>query len=59
MNRMNVMEKEKASFTIPPALVQVAEDMSHRTSIPFRDCLEIVIRSQKLEVTSHKIDSED
>jgi len=59
IHQMNIMEKQNRAFTIPPAAVQEAEELFHRTHIPFRDCLEMVVRSQKLEVTSPEIDSED
>ena len=44
---INVTEKEMDTrqFTIPPNLIQEADELSKATKIPFRDCLEILMKS--------------
>ena len=46
MNTIIEIEMEdRRKFTIPPGLIQEADELSKATKIPFRDCLEILVKS--------------
>jgi len=46
------------NFTIPPSLIQEADELSKTTRISFRDCLEILMKSL-LSEKKDKIDREE
>lgn len=53
------MKNEPRPRTIPPAVVQEAEYLSKTTPIPFRDCLEVLMRAHTKIDNSLKTGSED
>lgn len=48
----------KRIYTIPPNLIQEADELSKTTKIPFRDCLEILMTTY-LSDRKVKLNSED
>jgi len=46
MNTITEAKMEnRRKFTIPPSLIQEADELSKATKITFRDCLEILVKS--------------